>query len=130
MGITGMLLFMSSNYEVWRIHQVLWGNLGTEEGVNALLEPYPQVVGGRALVYNKGTWGYNDEDSVFMGGYQHWQIIKYDSKPTESSSVVVESQYAPTPPAIEAESLLQDMQPTSDQIQDNYNNRTPSNLLR
>jgi hypothetical protein len=92
LAITATLLYMSSNYEVWRIHQVLSGNLGTEEGVDALLENLPQVGEGRMKVYNKRSWGYNDDDSLFMGGYQQWHVIKYDSTSNDTSALIVDSQ--------------------------------------
>ena len=46
-----------------------WGNLGTEEGVNALLDTGWKVKGSRMEVFDKKGWGYRDDDSMLMGGY-------------------------------------------------------------
>jgi hypothetical protein len=55
----------------------LWGNyLGTEQGVNALLDATGwKVSGSRLEVYDKGGWGYRDDDSMFMGGYQQTEVV-------------------------------------------------------
>ena len=62
---------MASDRKKRRTRKEIWGNLGTEEGVDALLETAWKVQGDRMQVYNKGRWGYRDDDSIFMGGFQH-----------------------------------------------------------
>lgn len=52
----------------------LWGNLGTEEGVDALLNTGWKVQGCKMEVYDKKGWGYNDDDSVFLGGYEQRHV--------------------------------------------------------
>ena len=46
----------------------IWGNLGTEEGVNALLDTGWKVKGSRMEVFDKTGWGYRDDDSMLIGG--------------------------------------------------------------
>jgi hypothetical protein len=52
----------------------LWGNLGTEEGVDALLNTGWKVKGSKMEVYDKRGWGYNDDDSMFLGGYEQRHV--------------------------------------------------------
>lgn len=51
-----------------RTKREVWGNLGTEEGVDALLDTGWKVKGSRMEVYDKKGVGYRDEDSMLMGG--------------------------------------------------------------
>lgn len=53
-----------------RARKELWGNLGTEEGVDALLETTWKFRGDKIRVYNKAGWGYRDDDSMLIGGFQ------------------------------------------------------------
>jgi hypothetical protein len=50
--------------------QEIWGNLGTEEGVDALLQTTWKYRGDIMEVYNRGQLGYRDDDSILMGGFQ------------------------------------------------------------
>lgn len=75
----GTFLLMQMSYRRRRKiekHE-LWGNyLGTEQGVNALLDATGwKVSGSRLEVYDKGGWGYRDDDSMFMGGYQQTEVV-------------------------------------------------------
>jgi hypothetical protein len=89
---------MSSKYQHRRMRKELWGNLGTEEGVDALLETVMND-GENKIVYNKRRWGYTDDDSLFMGGYQQCDPLTNDDKEDEPSSFVVNSRNSPTQPA-------------------------------
>jgi hypothetical protein len=61
-----------------RARKELWGNLGTEEGVDALLETTWKLRGDNLRIYNKAGWGYKDDDSMLMGGY-HQTCLGADS---------------------------------------------------
>jgi hypothetical protein len=102
---------MSSKYQRRRMHKELWGNLGTEEGVDALLQIALKVGDDRMKFYNKGRWGYNDDDSLFMGGYQQCDPRNDDNKSDESSDLVVDSYQSPTPPAVETKAFIQEAEP-------------------
>lgn len=53
-----------------RTTKQLWGNLGTEEGVNALLNTGWKVKGSKMEVYDKAGRGYSDDDSMLIGGFE------------------------------------------------------------
>ena len=46
----------------------VWGNLATEEGVDALLNTGWKLKGSRMEVFDKKGWGYRDDDSMLIGG--------------------------------------------------------------
>lgn len=53
--------------------QTLWGNIGTEEGLDALLNTgwkLPKNGSTMMEVYNKEGIGYRDDDSILLGGYE------------------------------------------------------------
>jgi hypothetical protein len=53
--------------------QTLWGNIGTEEGLDALLSTgwkLPKNGSTMMEVYNKEGIGYRDDDSMLLGGYE------------------------------------------------------------
>lgn len=55
--------------------QEIWGNLGTEEGVDALLQTTWKYRGDIMEVYNRGRLGYRDDDSILMGGFQQTEDL-------------------------------------------------------
>jgi hypothetical protein len=77
-----MMLFISTFVGTFCLMQVasyrhhrravkdLWGNLGSEEGVDALLNTGWKVRGCKMEVYDKRGYGYTDDDSIFLGGYE------------------------------------------------------------
>jgi hypothetical protein len=58
-----------------RSRKELWGNLGTEEGVDALLQTTWKFSGDKMEVYNKAGCGYRDDDSMLMGGYHQTELL-------------------------------------------------------
>jgi len=69
--LTGfILLSQTAAYRRRKItKKQIWGNLGTEEGVDALLNTGWKVKGSRMEVYDKKGQGYRDDDSMLIGGY-------------------------------------------------------------
>lgn len=47
-----------------------WGNLASEEGVAELLRMGWKLEGTEMEIFDKAGWGYRDDDSLFMGGYE------------------------------------------------------------
>lgn len=56
-----------------RPRRELWGNLGTEEGVDALLQTAWKFSGDKMEVYDKARCGYRDDDSILIGGFHSSQ---------------------------------------------------------
>jgi hypothetical protein len=51
--------------------QTIWGNIGTEQGVEALLSMGWKFKDSTLMeVYNKAGIGYRDDDSMLLGGYE------------------------------------------------------------
>ena len=51
--------------------QTIWGNIGTEQGVEALLSTGWKFKDSTLMeVYNKAGMGYRDDDSMLLGGYE------------------------------------------------------------
>ena len=51
--------------------QTIWGNIGTEHGVEALLSTGWKFKDSTLMeVYNKTGMGYRDDDSMLLGGYE------------------------------------------------------------
>jgi hypothetical protein len=49
----------------------IWGTLGTEAGVNAILSTAWTVNGTKIQVFEKKDgYGYDDDDSMLIGGYE------------------------------------------------------------
>jgi hypothetical protein len=54
-----------------RMKQTIWGNIGTEQGVEALLSTGWKFKDSTLMeVYNKAGMGYRDDDSMLLGGYE------------------------------------------------------------
>jgi hypothetical protein len=62
--------------------QTIWGNIGTEQGVEALLSTGWKVNNTIMEVYHKDGIGYRDDDSMLLGGYQ--QTLGISSSETTS----------------------------------------------
>jgi hypothetical protein len=58
-----------------RRRKELWGNLGTEEGVDELLKTGWKLKGSKMEVYNKAGLGYRDDDSMLIGGYEQCEFV-------------------------------------------------------
>jgi len=68
--VSTLLLTQTASYRRrQRRKKEVWGNLGTAEGVDALLNTGWKVKGSRMEVYDKKGVGYRDDDSMLMGGY-------------------------------------------------------------
>lgn len=66
----------------------IWGNLGTEEGVDALLNTGWKVKGSRMEVYDKKGLGYRDDDSMLIGGcYEQGAYVGAEITVTQDVSV-------------------------------------------
>lgn len=53
------------------MEQTIWGNIGTEQGVEALLSTGWKFKDSTVMeVYNKAGMGYRDDDSMLLGGYE------------------------------------------------------------
>ena len=51
--------------------QTIWGNIGTEQGVEALLNTGWKFKDSTLMeVYNKAGMGYRDDDSMLLGGHE------------------------------------------------------------
>jgi hypothetical protein len=68
-----------------RTTKQLWGNLGTEEGVDALLNTGWKVKGSKMEVYDKAGWGYRDDDSMLIGGVEQSTFADADVTVTQDS---------------------------------------------
>lgn len=55
--------------------QELWGNLATQEGVDELLKTGWKVKGSRMEVYNKSKFGYEDDGSMLIGGFEQRESV-------------------------------------------------------
>jgi hypothetical protein len=74
-----LLSLMARNRRRRRTRKELWGNLGTEEGVDALLDTTWKYRGDVMEVYNRGRLGYRDDDSLLMGGFQQTDGVCADN---------------------------------------------------
>jgi len=68
-----------------RTRKQLWGNLGTEEGVDALLNTGWKVNGSKMEVYDKRGWGYRDDDSMLIGGWEQTEYVGAEITLTQDS---------------------------------------------
>jgi hypothetical protein len=65
----------------------VWGNLGTEEGVDELLRTGWKVNGSNMEVYDKEKLGYTDDDSILMGGFeQKHEVVGAEITVTRSTT--------------------------------------------
>jgi len=84
--VGAILLTQSASYRRRRItRKQVWGNLGTEEGVDALLNTGWKVKGSRMEVYDKKGVGYHDDDSMLIGGYEQGAIVGAEITVTQES---------------------------------------------
>jgi hypothetical protein len=67
---TLLLTQVASQRKRRRVAKEMWGNLGTEEGVDELLRTGWKVKGSNMEVYDKAKLGYTDDDSILMGGFE------------------------------------------------------------
>jgi hypothetical protein len=67
---TFLLIQLSEIRKRHRIEQTNWGNLATEQGVDHLLRMGWKVDGCKMEVYDKRKIGYEDNDSMLIGGFQ------------------------------------------------------------
>jgi hypothetical protein len=67
-----ILLTQLASYRRRRLlKQTIWGNIGTEQGVDALLNTGWKFKDSTMMeVYNKEGMGYRDDDSMLLGGYE------------------------------------------------------------
>jgi hypothetical protein len=63
----------------------IWGNLGTEQGVDALLSTGWKLKGSKMEVYNKEGIGYRDDDSMLLGGYEQTAYLGAEITVTQDS---------------------------------------------
>lgn len=69
-------LIHAAAYRQQRIkEQQLWGNLGTEQGVDELLKMGWKVRGSHLEVYDKAKLGYEDDNSMLIGGFEQTSIV-------------------------------------------------------
>jgi hypothetical protein len=86
-----------------RVKRKLWGNLGTEEGVNALLNTGWIVKGSKMEVYDKAGLGYRDDDSMLIGGFEESAYmgaelnVTQDSKSATTPDIPTSCSYSGTP---------------------------------
>jgi hypothetical protein len=64
----------------------VWGNLGTEQGVDALLSTGWKVRGSKMEVFNKETTGYRDDDSILIGGFEPTAYVGAEITVTQDSA--------------------------------------------
>jgi hypothetical protein len=67
---TFLLMQLAEIRKRHRIEQANWGNLATEQGVDDLLRMGWKVDGCKMEVYDKRKIGYEDNDSMLIGGFQ------------------------------------------------------------
>jgi hypothetical protein len=72
---TVVLTQLANQRQQRRLRKELWGNLGTEEGVDALLQTTWKFRGDKMEVYNKIGLGYRDDDSILLGGFQQTELL-------------------------------------------------------
>lgn len=72
-----------------------WGNLGTEEGVDALLNTGWKVKGSRMEVFDKKGIGYRDDDSMLIGGYYEQGAYMGAEITVTQDSVATPESYSP-----------------------------------
>lgn len=73
-----------------RMRKDLWGNLGTEKGVEELLTMGWRLRGSKDEVleiYDKEKWGYRDDDSMLIGGFEQKEVVGAEVTVTHPSSV-------------------------------------------
>jgi hypothetical protein len=65
----------------------MWGNLGTEEGVDELLGTGWKVKCSNMEIYDKTKLGYTDDDSILMGGFeQKHEVVGAEITVTQSTT--------------------------------------------
>jgi hypothetical protein len=64
----------------------LWGNLGTEKGVDELLKLGWKVRNDNMEVYDKAGVGYRDDDSMLIGGFEQKEVVGAEITVTHPSS--------------------------------------------
>lgn len=67
---TSLLMLLASFHQRRMREQVLWGNMATRDGVEELLKMGWKFDGTRMEVYDKGKIGYDDNDSMLIGGFE------------------------------------------------------------
>ncbi|GAX28739.1 hypothetical protein FisN_25Lh207 [Fistulifera solaris] len=67
---TFLLIQLAELRKRHRMDQMNWGNLATEQGVDHLLRMGWKVDGCKMEVYDKRKIGYEDNDSMLIGGFQ------------------------------------------------------------
>ena len=67
---TAILTLLAALRRRQQIVKEIWGNLGSEQGVDALLSTGWKVKGSKMEVFKKEGIGYSDDDSMLLGGYE------------------------------------------------------------
>jgi hypothetical protein len=84
---TLLLTQVASHRKRRRTAKEMWGNLGTEEGVDELLRTGWKVKGSNMEVYDKAKLGYTDDDSILMGGFeQKHEVVGAEIAVTQSTT--------------------------------------------
>jgi hypothetical protein len=84
---TLLLTHVASHRKRRRTAKEVWGNLGTEEGVDELLRTGWKVKGSNMEVYDKAKLGYTDDDSILMGGFeQKHEVVGAEITVTQSTT--------------------------------------------
>jgi hypothetical protein len=86
--VATLLLTQVASYRTRRrTAKEMWGNLGTEEGVDELLRTGWKVKGSNMEVYDKEKLGYTDDNSILMGGYeQKHEVVGAEITVTQSTT--------------------------------------------
>lgn len=88
---TVLLTQIAAQRQRTRTRQQLWGNLGTEEGVDALLNTGWKVNGSKMEIYDKRGWGYRDDDSMLIGGCEQTEFVGAEITVTQDSVTTPET---------------------------------------
>lgn len=80
-----MLTQMAVYRQRRRATRDVWGNLGTEQGVDALLNTGWKVEGSKMEIYDKEGLGYRDDDSMLIGGYEQSAFMGAEITVTQDS---------------------------------------------
>jgi hypothetical protein len=84
---TLLLTQVASHRKRRRTAKEMWGNLGTEEGVDELLRTGWKVKGSNMEIYDKAKLGYTDDDSILMGGFeQKHEVVGAEITVTQSTT--------------------------------------------
>lgn len=67
---TGLVMLLASYHQRRLREQQIWGNLATPEGVDEMLKLGWKLDGTKMEVYDKSKQGYDDGDSMLIGGYE------------------------------------------------------------